>query len=360
LKITDRLENLRSRFTQQELGAILISQQENRYYLSGFEGSAGLLLITPDKAILATDFRYTEQAKAQAPDYDIFQNNGNMSDWFPELIGGLNVKQLGIEAENITLNAYYQLTDILKKVKSKPELISTTNLVESLRAIKDPEEITSITGAAEITDSALEHARQTIHTGISEIELAWEIEQFIRQNGSQTLPFEVLVASGPNSAMPHARPSSRQIQAGEPVVIDIGARINGYCSDLTRTICLGPPDDIFSKVYETVLEAQVAAINNIKEGITGARADKLARKTIERAGYGEAFGHSLGHGIGLVPHEQPRLGPKSKDKLTSGMVFSIEPGIYLKGWGGVRIEDLAVIEKGKTRIISKAGKEGLL
>jgi len=168
------------------------------------------------------------------------------------------------------------------------------------------------------------------------------------------MPFDIIVASGPNSAMPHAKPSSRAIDSGEPIIIDIGARCGGYCSDLTRTICLGIGDDTFNKVYDTVLSAQQAALTAIEADMTGDQADGLARAVIEQAGYGEAFGHALGHGIGLAPHEQPRLGPKSSEHLVDGMVFTIEPGIYLVGWGGVRIEDDIVMESGKARVISKA------
>ena len=178
----------------------------------------------------------------------------------------------------------------------------------------------------------------------------------MRENGSQSVPFDVIVASGPNSALPHAKPSQRQISSGEPIVIDIGARFGGYASDLTRTIYLGVTDDAFRKVYDTVLGAQLAAIAIIKEGMSGNEADSLARTVIEQAGYGEAFGHGLGHGVGLAPHEQPRLGPNSTEIISSGMVFTVEPGIYLSGWGGVRIEDLAVMEGDKVRVLSKARK----
>ncbi|MFC1941270.1 M24 family metallopeptidase, partial [Chloroflexota bacterium] len=179
---------------------------------------------------------------------------------------------------------------------------------------------------------------------------------FMRENGSQTIPFDAIVASGPNSALPHAKPSQRQIESREPVLMDIGARIEGYSSDISRTICLGTPDDTFKKVYDTVLGAQLAAIAIIKEGMSGEEADSMARTVIEEAGYGEAFGHSLGHGVGLAPHEKPRLGPKSTELLTSGMVFTVEPGIYLTGWGGVRIEDLVVMEDSKVRALSRAKK----
>ncbi|GAI34751.1 unnamed protein product, partial [marine sediment metagenome] len=182
------------------------------------------------------------------------------------------------------------------------------------------------------------------------------IEKFLREKGSESIPFDILVASGPNSALPHAKPSLRAIQSGEPVLIDMGARLGGYSSDLSRTICLGNRDDTFNRVYDTVLSAQLTAISKIREGMTGGEIDNSARMIIEQAGYGEAFGHSLGHGVGLAPHEPPRLGPNSSEHLVDGMVFTIEPGIYLAGWGGVRIEDVVVMGSGKIRVISKARK----
>ena len=354
-----RLQKLRRGLAEKEIEAIFISQPENRRYLSGFDGSSGYLLITPQKTILATDFRYIEQARVQAPDYEIFQIIGGILGWFPRLVAELDLKTLGFEAGHITFARYQQLSDILNKAPSRPRLIPVDGLVESLRAVKEPEEIELITRAAAISDAAIEYIENTAHTGMSEKEVAWEIEKFIREQGSETIPFDAIVASGPNSALPHARPSSRTIQSGEPVVIDIGARVGGYSSDLTRTICLDTPDDTFPKVYDTVLRAQLTAMAKITEGMSGEQIDNVARKVIEQAGYGQAFGHALGHGIGLASHESPRLGPDSADKLTSGMVFTIEPGIYLSGWGGVRIEDAVVMENGKVRAISKARKMGV-
>ena len=356
MSLKNRLNKLRQKLAEKEADAFFISQPENRYYLSGFDGSDGFLLITPQNTILATDFRYIEQAKRQAPDYEIFQITNNIADWFPRLVAEFNLKRLGFEAGHITFALYQQLTDALNKAKSRLKLVSVNGLVESLRAIKEPGEIELITKAAAISDGALEYIEDIIHIGMSEKEIAWEIEKFMREQGSQTIPFEIIVASGPNSALPHAQPSEHAIRSGEPIVIDIGARIGGYGSDLTRTLCLGSHDDAFNKVYDTVLSAQQAAIAAIKEGMTGGEADNLARKVIKQAGYGEAFGHSLGHGIGLAPHELPRLGPNSKEHLVNSMVFSIEPGIYLTGWGGVRIEDTVAMESGKIRVISKARK----
>jgi Xaa-Pro aminopeptidase len=355
-KIRDRIQRLRQQLSEKEIDGIFISQPENRCYLSGFDGSAGFLLVAQQDMILAADFRYTAQAKSQAPDYEVFTITGNMGNWFPQLVAELPMERLGFEAGHLTFAQHWQLSDILKKGKSQLRLVPTTGIVESLRAVKEPEEIELITRAAEISDAAMGYIQSKIHTGMTEEEAAWEIERFIREKGSQPVPFDVIVASGPNSALPHAKPSARVIQTGEPILIDIGARVEGYCSDLSRTLYLGTSDDTFKKIYDIVLGAQAAAIAMLGEGMSGSEADQLARIVIEEAGYGEAFGHSLGHGVGLATHELPGLGPSSSEKLVDNMVFTIEPGIYLDGWGGVRIEDLVVMEKGRVRAISKAKK----
>lgn len=355
-RIKNRINRLLGGLGQKDIDSILISQPENRRYLSGFNGSAGYLIITQDKHILATDTRYTAQAESQAPEYELFTISGNMGTWLPKLMGELNINRLGFEGENFTFSLYRRLYDILGKNKPGLKLIPVEKMVEPLRAVKEPEEMELITQAAQISDAAIEHIQGKLKPGMTEKQTAWEIERFMREKGSQALPFEVIVASGPNSALPHAQPSARAIQEGEPVVIDIGARVDGYASDLSRTVCLGAPDDTFKRVYDTVLGAQTGAMALIKPGMSGSEADQLARTIIEEGGYGEAFSHGLGHGVGLEVHEMPRLGPGSSDELAEGMVFTIEPGIYIEGWGGVRIEDLVVMEQGKIREISKAKK----
>jgi len=356
LKIKDRIEKLRQGWGEKGVDSIFVSQPENRRYLSGFDGSAGFLLITQQKNILATDFRYLAQAKSQAPDYEIFATSTDIGEWFPKLAAEASIKRVGVEGEHITFSLYRRLCDILNKGKSGLEFIPIEGMVESLRVIKEPEEIELITRAAEIADAAMDYIQDKIRPSMTEKEVAWEIEKFMREKGSQPVPFDVIVASGPNSALPHARPSARAIREAEPIVIDIGARVGGYCSDLSRTVCLGTPDKTFKKVYDTVLGAQAGAMAVLKPGMTGGEADQLARIIIEEGGYGEAFGHGLGHGVGLATHESPRLGPNSSEQLADGMVFTIEPGIYLEGWGGVRIEDLVIMEKGKVKEISKAKK----
>jgi len=355
-KTKSRLEKLLAGLGEKGLDGILISQPENRRYLSGFDGSAGFLIITRNRSILATDSRYTVQAKSQAPEYEIFTLTGDIGGWFPGLAAGLNIKRLGFEGEHLTFSLYRRLCDILGKDKTGLELVPAENMVEPLRAVKEPGEIELISQAAGIADAAMAHIREGLHPGMTEREAAWEIEKFMREKGSQPLPFDIIVASGPNAALPHAQPSAMAIQKAEPIVIDIGARVGGYASDLSRTFCLGAPDDTYKKVYDTVLGAQAGAMAIIKPGMSGGEADQLARIIIEEGGYGEAFGHGLGHGVGLATHEKPRLGPNSPEELADGMVFTIEPGVYIEGWGGVRIEDLVIMEQGKVREISKAKK----
>jgi len=286
LRITNRLQKLCQGLIEQEIDALLVSQPENRYYLSGFDGSSGYLLITSQKATLATDFRYIEQAKIQAPDYEIVQITGNSYNWLPELVDGLNLERLGFEAGDVNFAMYQQLTGILSKTESQLKLVPVDGLVESLRSRKEPEEIELITKAVEIADNAFNYVGEIIHIGMTEKELAWQIERFLRERGSEAVPFNIIVASGSNAALPHAKPSSRAIHADEPVVIDIGAKFGGYSSDLSRTICLGSSDDTFNKIYDTVLRAQQAALAGIEEGMTGDQADSLARAVIEKRGYG--------------------------------------------------------------------------
>ena len=357
--ISRRIQKLRQKMAQAGLDGFFITQEDNRYYLSGFLGTAGSLLISAGNAILATDFRYVEQASVQAPAYRISQITAAAPDWFAALTAELNLKRIGFEAGDMTVSRHRQLAGSLRRTKSQAKLFRTEGFVEGIRSIKEPEEIEYITRAADIADKAITHAGKIIHAGLKEKDLAWEIERFLRESGSQNLPFDVIVASGPNAALPHARPSERRIAYGEPVVVDIGARVHGYCSDITRTFCVAGPngsDVKFHEIYQIVLKAQSAAINGIRNGMNAAEADALARKVIDDAGYAGAFGHSLGHGVGLDEHENPRLGPVSRDILTDGMVFTVEPGIYLSGWGGVRIEDLVMLENGKIRPVSRAAK----
>jgi Xaa-Pro aminopeptidase len=348
-----RLRKLRTSIAERGLDALLSFQPENLRYLSGFTGSSGWLLISGQNTILATDFRYVEQAKGESPDFEITRTKGELRDWLPSLVSDLGWHKLGFEANVISYDGYHKLSEALKTKQINLKLVPTTGIIEQLRSIKEPEELGFITKAVELADAAFEQARDIIRPGITEKEAAWEIEKILRQKGSEGIPFEIIVASGPNSALPHAQPTEKTICSGEPVLIDMGARISGYCSDFSRTLFLGKADKTFREIYNIVLEAQATAMKEIKSDMDASQADRLARSVIEQAGYGDAFGHGLGHGVGLAVHEFPMLGPTSFDSLADGMVFTIEPGIYLAGQGGVRIEDMVVLENDKARVLTK-------
>jgi Xaa-Pro aminopeptidase len=351
-----RLDKLRQSLIAQELDSLLVSQLANRRYLSGFTGSEGCLLVSANKASLAVDFRYVEQAKNESPGFEVIYVKGDLVSWLPKLALDLKLKRIGFEADQISFATHKQLCKAVSYNEYQLQFIPTIGLVETLRAVKEPQELKYIREAAKLADLATSHARTIISAGITEKEMAWELEKFLRESGSEIMPFEIIVASGPNSAMPHARPTERAILQGEPVIIDLGAHVNGYCSDLSRTLYWGNKCKTFSKIYDIVLAAQLVSLATTVAGMSGAQADKLSRTVIEQAGYGEAFGHSLGHGLGLEAHESPRLSSASSDVLVDGMVFTIEPGVYIPGWGGVRIEDTVVMENGKLRSLATAEK----
>lgn len=355
----ERLRRLRSRLAEEGVDAILISDGENRRYLSGFVGTAGYLLITKDAAVLVTDSRYTEQAGRQAPGYRVDRVTGRL-DWLPGLAAEFGLERLAFEADDITVHTLDRIRAAFADSPNGPgpELTPTTGITLGLRALKEPAEVEALQRAVDIADAAFENVSGTIRPGDTEAEVAWRIELAVREQGAESLSFDTIVGSGPNAALPHHRAAERAIQEGEPIVIDMGARFDGYCSDLTRTVVVGRSDGQFQKVYDTVLGAQLTAIESVTSGMTGREADRLARAVIEEAGFGELFGHSLGHGVGLEVHEAPSVAATSEGKLEDGMVFTIEPGVYIPGWGGVRIEDVVILENGRARVLSKAPKIG--
>jgi Xaa-Pro aminopeptidase len=354
-RTSSRLGALRARFADKAIDGILISEASNRRYLSGFVGTAGFLLITPKDAVLATDFRYVEQAASQAPGFRVERIRAG-SEWLPRLATELGVRRLGFEADNVTVAQLERFREAIQKNEAAVELAGTSGVTLELRAIKDPGELDLLQRAITIADDAFDEVSERVRPGMTEAEVAWQIELAVRGRGAEAVSFDTIVGAGENGALPHHRAAARVIAEGEPVVIDMGARYQGYCSDLTRTIFLGRPDAKFRRIYDIVLGAQLTAIETLAAGMTGADCDRLARTVIETAGHGEEFGHSLGHGVGLDVHESPGVGPTSKSVLEDGMVFTVEPGIYLSGWGGVRIEDVVVLEKGRARVLSRARK----
>jgi len=353
-----RLAKLRQTLTDQGLDAMLITDEANRRYLSGFTGSAGMLVISQDRALLATDFRYYEQAAQQAPHFELIRLTDKFSLLLPDLVAGLGVRRLGFESKNLTFDQHASLAAALP---AGVEFAPTADTVLEMRAVKDEGELAALRRAIAVSDAAYAHMARFMRPGMTEKEVAWELERFMRIAGADKVSFDIIVAAGPNGAMPHARPGEAVIRPGQAVVMDFGAVVEGYHSDLTRTVVLGEADGTYRQVYDIVLQAQQAAIAGIRPGMTGQEADAIAREVIQAAGYGEFFGHGLGHGVGLVIHEKPGVGRLSdKDVLQPGMVFSVEPGIYLPGEFGVRLEDLVVLREHGPEVLSLAAKEPLL
>jgi len=364
-----RLERLRAVLEENGLAGIFVSAPAedihksvgaNRRYLSGFTGSMGHLLITLDAAYIAVDFRYFEQAERESPGFTLFQTNGGMKSWLPRLLaeGRLGGERLGFEAHGLTYATYRSLRAAVQALPAgdRPQMVATENLVESLRVIKEPEEIGALARAVALGDAAFEDVAARIEPGWTEKQVAWEIERYAREHGAEGLSFPTIVAAGPWGAMPHAQPRDQAIAEGEGVVIDMGVNLDGYMSDLTRTVVAGEPDDQFKLIYDVVLAAQLTAEELIRPGMTGGEAHMLAQKVIEEAGFGENFGHGLGHGVGLQVHESPRVAATSDDVLEDGMVITVEPGIYLPGWGGVRIEDMGYLKDGRFVPFTQAPK----
>jgi Xaa-Pro aminopeptidase len=281
-----------------------------------------------------------------------------MEDWLPGLLEGLGGQRIGFEEAHVSYRGYRAIRKVVQSLAEahRPKLVPTADIIERLREVKEPDEIAALQAAIDLGDTAFADVAARVEPGWTERQVAWEIEKHIREHGGDGLSFDTIVGSGPRGAMAHAFPTDRPLKKGEGVVIDMGVTLDGYVSDLTRTIFLGKPDDQFKRIYDIVLAAQQTAEELVEAGMTGEQAHLLAHHVIDEAGYGEAFGHGLGHGVGLQVHEAPRLAKTSKDVLEDGMVFTIEPGIYLTGWGGVRIEDMVLLESGKARIMSRAPK----
>jgi len=333
-----RLTACQTRLAADGLAGLLVTSLPNLRYLSGFSGTAGLGLVTPTTAMLITDFRYAEQAPEETgPGVDVVVERRNVWDrlvaLLPSVIGAGG--RLGIEEEHLTLRDRRRLGSL-----TEYGLEPVCDLVESLRVAKGPEEVAAIEGAVAIAESALEAVLPGIGIGQTERSIAARLELALRERGSEWHPFPTIVASGPRSALPHATATDRSVGAGDLLLIDFGSRFGGYCADLTRTVVVGsPPDARQREVYGAVREAQITARTGLRAGMSGREADALARGVLDAAGFGEAFGHALGHGIGLEVHESPRLAPTAMGGIPPGAVVTIEPGVYLPGWGGVRLED---------------------
>lgn len=356
-----RLQQLRAVLAERALPAILLTAPTSRRYISGFTGSAGALLITSEVALLLTDARYTLRAIVEAPNFTVREVRAAtqpLPKLVAELTAELGVNRLGFEAAAMTVAEYQQFANALGETV---ELVATEQVVEDLRVVKDAGEIERLRRAAAITDAALAAVMPVLSPDMTEREAAWRIEVALHDLGAEGPSFPIIVAAGRNSARPHHTPGNDRLGAGQPIIIDMGARFDGYHADLTRTITLGEPDDTFRAVYAATLAAQQAAIRALRPGLPWSEPDRVARQVIEEAGYAHGIAHSLGHGVGLVIHEAPWLRITAPDMppappLQAGMVSSVEPGIYLPEWGGVRIEDLVLITDDGCEVLSHAAK----
>ncbi len=344
-----RLDRLREFAKQYQLDGIVVAKPENRLYFSGFTGSAGLLLVSAGEARLITDFRYLEQAAAQASHFTVVRHG---SDIYPSLKGeidALGLKKIGFEGDYQTWDAHRRLTEVAAELAAVH--------LDELRMTKDADEMALIRQAVLLADNAFTHVLPYIKPGVREEEIALELEFHMRKHGAEKSAFDIIVASGKRSALPHGRASAKTIQTGDLVTMDFGAVYQGYHSDITRTVVIGRASARQREVYNLVLAAQLAGVAAVAPGKTGRECDAVAREVISAAGFGEYFGHGLGHGVGLAIHEQPRLAPVSEIALTPGMVVTVEPGVYLPDWGGVRIEDTVVVAAAGVEILTASSKE---
>lgn len=347
-----RLATLRSSLAGAGLDAILVTALPNVRYLTGFSGSSALVVVTAREAFLITDFRYATQAPEEVGGAaTVLIEPHSLWTRLWALLPSLDVRTIAFESAHLTHADVQRLTDSAKG-GGRFEWRPAVNLVEELREQKDQGEIEAIQAAVAAAESALARTVEQVRVGQTELEIAGILESELRSAGSESHPFEAIVASGPRSALPHARASARVVGAGEFLLIDFGAVVQGYCSDITRTFAVASVSPEMQEIHDIVREANATASGAVRAGMRGRDADALARGYIERRGWGAEFGHSLGHGIGLEVHEAPRLAKTVETPLPSGAVVTIEPGIYRPGWGGVRIEDDVLLTRDGPRILT--------
>jgi len=338
----ERLEALRRAIEE----PLLVTNGVNVRYLVGFSSSNAALFVEPDRVRLFSDFRYAESARA-VEGVEFVETKRSLVAALAELLEG----QVGFEADAVSYSSWEVLC------AGGLELVPRRGLVEALRAVKDESELHAIRRAGAITSDGYARFAEESFVGQTERELAWRLDDLFRELGAEGPAFETIVASGPNSAKPHARPTDRRVEAGETVVIDSGAMVDGYNADCTRTFATGPLPDELKAAYAATLEGQLAGLDAVRAGATGVGADAAARDKIEAAGLGDKFGHGLGHGVGLEVHEAPRLSRESSDTLAPGNVVTVEPGVYLEGVGGIRIEDLMIVTGGEPEVLTPFGKD---
>lgn len=348
-----RVEKLRELMKEEELDGFLITSPYNLRYLTNFTGTTGLAVITLDKAFFVTDFRYTEQAAAQAQGYEIVKNIGPIFDEVAKICQTEEINALAFEESYISFSEYSLLEELIEE----SVLVPVSAMIESLREVKDAQEIAIIEQACHIADQGFAHVLKMIRPGMTEIEVANQLDFFMRSLGATSVSFDTIVASGIRSAMPHGVASNKVIEQGDLITLDFGCYYNGYVSDMTRTFAIGDPGEKLKEIYQIVLDAQLKVLAAAKPGMTGIELDAVARDHIASFGYGEAFGHSTGHGIGLEIHEGPNVSFRADKAFVLGNVITDEPGIYLPGIGGVRIEDDLLITENGNKVLTHSPKE---
>ncbi|MBI3911013.1 MAG: aminopeptidase P family protein [Armatimonadetes bacterium] len=353
--MTRRIHRLREVMTERDLPAMLITRPQNVGYLTGFTGSTAALVVTAAEAVFITDARYVEQARAECAPLPVVptQTGHTYGEKIAEVAHGMGITTLGLESDYLTLRDFDKLREELEGIALRPE----AELVSGLRVVKDAGEIERIRRACALVDATFEHILTLVHPGVRERDLAIEIECFMKKRGAEREGFDTIVASGVRAALPHGRASNKPIEAGDLVIFDFGATLNSYSSDLTRTMVVGQASERQRDIYAIVREAQAAAIAAIRPGVEAKQVDATARDLIAARGYGEQFGHGLGHSLGREVHDGPGLSPRSEFKLEAGMVFTVEPGIYIQGWGGVRIEDDVVVTKHGCDVLTTSPRE---
>jgi Xaa-Pro aminopeptidase len=350
-----RLAALADGIAAAHLDGLLVSSLANVRYLSGFSGTSALLFVTPRESLLITDFRYQTQATEEAGDLAriIIEPQSLWTGLWQNLAQLSSVEVAGFESAHLVHRDFQRLLEAGARYQWRP----TIDLVEALRERKDENELALIREAVASAERALESTMTQLRAGLTELEIAGILEAALRQCGSDGFPFPSIVASGPNAALPHARPTARRVAQGDFLLLDFGARVGGYCSDITRTFVVGPATAEQREVYDVVRSANERAVRAVRPGMSGRDADGVARGYIQDRGFGELFGHSLGHGIGLEVHEAPRLAKTAEGPLVEGAVVTVEPGIYRPGWGGVRIEDDVHLGAGGTQVLTSFPRE---
>jgi len=352
-----RLEKLRTFMKEEKLDVVLIASPANIRYFSGFSGGDSYLYVSKEKQVILTDSRYTLQAEEESRDFPVLTISGarGFGVLLSELLKDDEAEHLGFEDEAMLYGSVCRLQE--QAGIPVDGWIPLEEKLSALRRIKEEQEIAYIARAAQIGDQAFSYILKELKTGVTEFEIAAKLEYYMRTHGAEDKSFAAIVASGAHSAMPHAVPTAKRLEYGDFVTLDFGCKYRGYCSDMTRTVVIGKASEEQKKIYGTVLRAQEAALAGLKPGMTGAQGDLLAREVIEQAGYGAFFGHALGHSVGLEIHEKPVLSPRDTTVLQAGMIETVEPGIYVPGVGGVRIEDLVVFTEDECRILTDSCKK---